>query len=77
MQENNPITGQDLVDMMEELEISVNCMAFFLDVDRNTIGSYKRKPEQPLPRQRQMRILLDHLKGNSDQVKADFEKTKQ
>lgn len=77
MPKKKEITGNDIAKLMEVNEISVNCMAWFLGVDRNTVGSYKRKKNKPLPRQNQLKILIDHLKSNVEQVKADFEEAKQ
>lgn len=77
MEKKELITGNDLSLMMERLEIGINVMAWYWGIDRNTIGNYKRLGKKPLPKQKQFKILIRDLESNIEQVKAEFEETKQ
>lgn len=64
MAEEKQITGNDLQQLMTELNLRIKDLAEYWEIDRNTISKYLANGDQPLPRNKMMRILADDLKAN-------------
>lgn len=59
-----PVTGNDLVKAMDDLDLKIKDVAEYWGIDRNTIRIYRELADKPLPRNRMMEILIDDLRAN-------------
>jgi hypothetical protein len=71
---NKPITGNDLIKKMDQHDIMIKDLAEYWEIDRNTVGKYRKLAGNPLPMQGFMRVLFADLDAKFGKTKVANEK---